>query len=189
MATQAHTGYTSEYRQASPTPRTRSSTESSATKASLVRRDSLQYAAPDGQDDIVPTTFDESALRLLIDMDVRPTLLISFTLLVLTSFKKCGVDCMLDRIKQGMASARVFITSSIHFNSLISFLFQEAAVFLQKRAALEGDLGRSMHKLAVNTKSAYAANECKPGYTHHILLFYPDLILLVVLSPWPGTEQ
>lgn len=125
MATQAHNGYP-EYRQGSPTPRTRSSTDSSVTKASLVRRDSLQYGSPDGQDDVVPTTFDESALRLLIDMD-------------------CGVDCMLDRIKQGMASAR------------------EAAVFLQKRAALEGDLGRSMHKLAVNTKSAYAANECKPG--------------------------
>jgi hypothetical protein len=80
MATQAHTGYTSEYRQASPTPRTRSSTESSATKASLVRRDSLQYANADGQDDLVPTTFDESALRLLIDMDVRsgPIVLVYF---------------------------------------------------------------------------------------------------------------
>ena len=76
MATQAHNGYP-EYRQGSPTPRTRSSTESSATKASLVRRDSLQYGSPDGQDEIVPTTFDESALRLLIDMDVRFSLALS----------------------------------------------------------------------------------------------------------------
>ncbi|KAG8757902.1 hypothetical protein FRC14_001200 [Serendipita sp. 396] len=113
-------------RQPSPTPRTRSSTESSVTKSSARRRDSLQQASPDGQDEIVPTTFDESALRILIDMDN-------------------GVNCILDRIKQGMASAR------------------EAAVFLQKRAALESDLGRNMHKLAVATASAYAANECKAG--------------------------
>lgn len=70
---------------------------------------------------------------------------------------------MLDRIKQGMASARVSASSSISFYLLTQTLNQEAAVFLQKRAVLEGDLGRSMHKLAVNTKSAYAANECKPG--------------------------
>jgi len=70
---------------------------------------------------------------------------------------------MLDRIKQGMASARVSIASLVPFYSLILLSSQEAAVFLQKRAALEADLGRSMHKLAVNTKSAYAANECKPG--------------------------
>ncbi|KAG8832673.1 hypothetical protein FRC17_000892 [Serendipita sp. 399] len=113
-------------RQPSPTPRTRSSTESSVTKSSARRRDSLQQASPDGQDEIVPTTFDESALRILIDMDN-------------------GVNCILDRIKQGMASAR------------------EAAVFLQKRSALESDLGRNMHKLAVATASAYAANECKAG--------------------------
>jgi len=79
MATQAHTGYSSEYRQGSPTPRTRSSTDSSITKASLVRRDSLQYAVADGQDDLVPTGFDESALRLLIDMDVRYPFVVLFS--------------------------------------------------------------------------------------------------------------
>ncbi|CAG8587370.1 974_t:CDS:2, partial [Acaulospora colombiana] len=116
--TYSHTGH-SDYLQSSPIPRTRSSTESSATKASGLRRDSLQDGS-DAPDEVVPTSFDENALR-------------------------CGVNCLLDRIKQGMASAR------------------EAAVFLQKRAALETDLGRSMHKLAVATKSAYAANECKAG--------------------------
>ncbi|CCA67488.1 related to GTPase-activating protein beta-chimerin [Serendipita indica DSM 11827] len=129
MASQAqhqHALAYADHRQPSPTPRTRSSTESSHTKASGVRRDSLQQPSPDAQDEIVPTTFDESALRVLIDMDG-------------------GVNCILDRIKQGMASAR------------------EAAVFLQKRGALEDELGRSMHKLAVATASAYAANECKAG--------------------------
>ena len=65
-----HGPYASDPRQPSPTPRTRSSTESSATKASLVRRDSLQQANGEGAEDVVPTTFDENALRVLIEMDV-----------------------------------------------------------------------------------------------------------------------
>jgi hypothetical protein len=67
--TYSHTGH-SDYRQSSPIPRTRSSTESSATKASGLRRDSLQDGS-DVPDEVVPTTFDENALRVLIDMDVR----------------------------------------------------------------------------------------------------------------------
>jgi hypothetical protein len=69
----SHGQYTpaTDHRQPSPTPRTRSSTESSATKASLVRRDSLQHANGEGAEDVVPTSFDENALRVLIEMDVR----------------------------------------------------------------------------------------------------------------------
>lgn len=35
-----------------------------------MRRDSLQHANGDGPEEVVPTTFDENALRVLIEMDV-----------------------------------------------------------------------------------------------------------------------
>lgn len=102
-----------DHRQPSPTPRTRSSTESSATKASGLRRSSLQDSSADGPDEVVPTSFDESALRVLIDMDVRlqpSSSTIDYRLVANSpsfAYVQCGVNCLLDRIKQGMASARV----------------------------------------------------------------------------------
>ncbi len=41
---------------------------------------------------------------------------------------------------------------------------QEASIFLKKRAVLEEDSGRTMHKLAATSQMAYTANECKAGY-------------------------
>jgi hypothetical protein len=43
---------------------------------------------------------------------------------------------------------------------------QEASIFLKKRAVLEEDFGRTMHKLAATSQMAYTANECKAGYVY-----------------------
>lgn len=41
---------------------------------------------------------------------------------------------------------------------------QEASVFFKKRAVLEEEYGRGMHKLAKNTAEVYAMNDGKAGY-------------------------
>lgn len=47
---------------------------------------------------------------------------------------------------------------------------QEASIFLKKRAVLEEDFGRTMHKLAATSQMAYTANECKAGYVHTLFV-------------------
>ncbi|KAJ7180639.1 Rho GTPase activation protein [Mycena filopes] len=57
----------------------------------------------------------------------------------------CGVPLLLDRIKQSMISCR------------------EASVFLKKRAAIEEEYGKNMHKLARMTADTYGMNDGKAG--------------------------
>ncbi|KAF7308799.1 hypothetical protein MKEN_01079400 [Mycena kentingensis (nom. inval.)] len=57
----------------------------------------------------------------------------------------CGVPLLLDRIKQSMISCR------------------EASVFLKKRAAIEEEYGKSMHKLARMTAETYSMHDGKAG--------------------------
>ncbi|KAJ7224270.1 Rho GTPase activation protein [Mycena pura] len=57
----------------------------------------------------------------------------------------CGVPLLLDRIKQSMISCR------------------EASVFLKKRAAIEEEYGKSMHKLSRLTAEIYGTNDGKAG--------------------------
>ncbi|PAV19574.1 GTPase activating [Pyrrhoderma noxium] len=57
----------------------------------------------------------------------------------------CGVPLVLDRIKQSMISCR------------------EASVFFKKRAVLEEEYGRNMHKLSKTTSEVYSMNEGKAG--------------------------
>ncbi|KAJ7066582.1 Rho GTPase activation protein [Mycena amicta] len=57
----------------------------------------------------------------------------------------CGVPLLLDRIKQSMISCR------------------EASVFLKKRAAIEEEYGKSMHKLARMTADTYSIHDGKAG--------------------------
>lgn len=65
-------------------------------------------------------------------------------------FIQCGVPLLLDRIKQSMVSCR------------------EASVFFKKRAVLEEEYGRGMHKLAKVTAEVYAMNDGKAGYVRRI---------------------
>jgi len=71
---------------------------------------------------------------------------------------------MLDRIKQSMASCRVRMV--LHQTLFGLTRVQEASIFLKKRAVLEEDSGRTMHKLAATSQMAYTANECKSGYVY-----------------------
>ncbi|KAF7309814.1 hypothetical protein MIND_00353300 [Mycena indigotica] len=57
----------------------------------------------------------------------------------------CGVPLLLDRIKQSMISCR------------------EASVFLKKRAAIEEEYGKTMHKLARTTAETYGMHDGKAG--------------------------
>ncbi|KAI0057203.1 RhoGAP-domain-containing protein [Artomyces pyxidatus] len=75
---------------------------------------------------VVEPTFDENVLRALCDLD-------------------CGVNLLMDRIKQSMVSCR------------------EASVFFKKRAVLEEEYGRNMQKLSKNTSEVYAMNDGKAG--------------------------
>ena len=98
----------------SPPPIARSSTDSSSQHPSrnylpnvqLIRRDSTLDTREGTQEELVPTSFDESAIRVLCEMDVRITI---FSPSHWLSSAQNGVQCMLDRIKQSMASCRVRI--------------------------------------------------------------------------------
>ncbi|KAI0690321.1 Rho GTPase activation protein [Cytidiella melzeri] len=57
----------------------------------------------------------------------------------------CGVPLLLDRIKQCMTSCK------------------EVSTFFKKRAALEEEYGRNMHKLMKTTSEAYTVNDGKAG--------------------------
>ncbi|KAJ7091339.1 Rho GTPase activation protein [Mycena belliarum] len=57
----------------------------------------------------------------------------------------CGVPLLLDRIKQSMISCR------------------EASSFLKKRAGIEEEYGKNMHKLARMTADTYGMNDGKAG--------------------------
>ncbi|KAK2465708.1 hypothetical protein APHAL10511_002252 [Amanita phalloides] len=57
----------------------------------------------------------------------------------------CGVPLLLDRIKQSLVSCR------------------EASTFFKKRAAIEEDYGKTLHKLARSTSDAYALGDGKAG--------------------------
>jgi hypothetical protein len=59
---------------------------------------------------------------------------------------------------------------------------QEASIFLKKRAVLEEDFGRTMHKLAATSQMAYTANECKAGY----VCTFPDICMLFELFELHG---
>ncbi|KZT07421.1 RhoGAP-domain-containing protein [Laetiporus sulphureus 93-53] len=110
----------------------RSSGESHARPSTSKWRDSTLHATTEVADTstlasaLLEPSFDESILRALCDMD-------------------CGIQLLLDRIKQSMVSCR------------------EAAAFFKKRALLEEEYGRNMLKLAKTTSDAYSMNEGKAG--------------------------
>ncbi|KAF9477751.1 GTPase activating protein [Pholiota conissans] len=117
----------------SSSPQPRSSTESHGKSQSW--RDS-SAAQPDRRD--TGSTIHSAAPTL-----VEPT----FDENVLRALCEldCGVPLLLDRIKQGMVSCR------------------EASVFFKKRAVIEEEYGKTLHKLARTTAETYALNDGKAG--------------------------
>ncbi|KAH9928794.1 hypothetical protein B0H21DRAFT_837945 [Amylocystis lapponica] len=112
----------------------RSSVESPSRASGSRWRDSTMTPAaepvqgPGASDSVtlVEASFDEEVLRKLCKLD-------------------CGVQLLMDRIKQSLASCR------------------EASVFFKKRAALEEEYGRNMQKLTKGTIEAYSMNDGKAG--------------------------
>ncbi|KDR67998.1 hypothetical protein GALMADRAFT_257554 [Galerina marginata CBS 339.88] len=122
---------------ASTSPQPRSSTESSGkSPSSQPWRDNNATAFVDRRDTL--STIHSGTPSL-----VEPT----FDENVLRALCEldCGVPLLLDRIKQGIVSCR------------------EASVFFKKRAIVEEEYGKTLHKLSRSTSEVYALNDGKAG--------------------------
>ncbi|KAF9244101.1 Rho GTPase activation protein [Melanogaster broomeanus] len=122
---------------ASPPPR---SSSDSLGRSSTSRR-------PDGR----PISVDRKDTLSTIPSDAASLVEPSFDEHVLRALCEldCGVPLLLDRIKQSMVSCR------------------EASVFFKKRAVLEEEYGKSLHKLARSTSEVYSMNDGKAGSFVH----------------------
>ncbi|KII87261.1 hypothetical protein PLICRDRAFT_55243 [Plicaturopsis crispa FD-325 SS-3] len=115
----------------------RSSTDSTSAPSSSKWRDS-PGASIDRRDTVL-SSIPQSEMETLVEPGFDENVLRALCDL------DCGVPLLLDRIKQSMVSCR------------------EASIFFKKRAALEEEYGKGLHKLSRATSDAYSMNDGKAG--------------------------
>ena len=74
-----------------------------------------------------------------------------------------------------MVSCRVRPCHRCFIFIILSRRFQEASLFLKKRATLEDEYGRGLQKLAKQTSEVYALNDGKAGYI--LVSVFPGCLL------------